>query len=75
MIKAIDISEIPQKSRGHVIGDIEELAASDSAACEVFGEANKSAESLYSSYYRAARESKRAIKVIRRKNRVFLVRQ
>lgn len=74
MIKPIEISEIPSINHGDIMEDIEEFAGSDADACEIANRDNRPAISLHSSYYSAAKKSGHAIKVMRRKERVFLVR-
>lgn len=75
MIKPIEINEIPNIYRGHIMDDIDKFMNSDAEACEVFGGEKQSAESLQAGYCSAAKRSGYAVKVMRRNNRVFLVKE
>lgn len=74
MIKPIEISEIPNVKHSDIIADIEEFASSDADACEIVNRDNRPPASLYTSYASAAKRSGHAVKVMRRKDRVFLMR-
>lgn len=78
MIKPIEKNQIPGINRGYTMDDIEEFYNSEADACEVFGSEKQAPDSLQSCYYAYYASVKRLgypIKVIRRKNRVFLVKK
>lgn len=75
MIKTISINEIPAINKGQVSQDIEDFMNSESEACEVFGSETRSVNSLHACYYQAVKNKNYPVDVIRRKNRVFLVKK
>lgn len=75
MIKTININEIPAINKGYVMQDIEDFLNSGVEACEVFACDGLSIQSLHSSYASAVKKNGYPIKVMRRKNRVFLVKK
>lgn len=73
MIKPIEINEIPSINRGRYADEIEEFMNSNMEACEVFCDKNRSGESVYAMFWSAIKRNGYAVKVMRRKNRVFLI--
>lgn len=73
MIKEINIKEIPNINRGKYMDDIEEFLNSGAEACEVIGHKDQSGVSLYSALWNAVKKYGYHVKIIRRKERVFLV--
>ena len=77
MIKPVSINEIKslRKAQGKVTADIMEFANSDAEAAEVVTTGYKDAASCNSVYSAATRKAKSAVKVIKRGDRVFMVKE
>lgn len=78
MLKPIDISEIPNKTapksrNGSIMKEIEEFLKSAGSAAEAIVPSNRSGNSVCASYRNAIRTKSYPVSCIRRKDRVFLI--
>lgn len=80
MLRPVDISEIPNKTarkskNGAVMKEIEEFLKSAGSAAEVIVPRGRSANSVCASYRNAIRVKHYPVNCIRRKDRVFLIKE
>lgn len=76
MIKQINIDDIPGIiKRNNAMLDVEEFIRSNMDSCEVISNEKTNVDSLWSAYYNAVQKLNCRVKVVRRKGRVFLVKQ
>lgn len=77
MIKKINVEEIPSgyRQKRERIKDILDFIESGASAAEVFSDSTKNGLSLYSSCLGAIRRNRFPVSVIRRGERVFLIKE
>lgn len=76
MIKQINIEDIPGRlKQNYALEDVEEFIRAGMDCCEVVIHERTATESAYSSYSNAVNKLNCRVKVMRRKNRIFLVKE
>lgn len=76
MIKKIDVDDIPRFSRrNRATQDVEEFIRSEMDSCEVIPNGAINCASLWNAYYYAVKKLNCSVRVSRRNNRVFLIKE